>query len=225
MQELQNKLQYSFRDKSLLEKALTHPSAVAETKLMSNQRLEFLGDAVLQLIISEDIYLGLPGLAEGALSKLRSQIVCADSLFTAGANCGLSDYLILGKGEELSGGRTKKNIIADAMESLIGAIFLDGGFEAAKSFVLFALKDIIVMAKSGQLTYDYKTTLQELAQSWETGELLYELIRVEGPEHDQVFFSRAVLGKRKFSIAEGRSRKQSEQNAAEIALRELKISH
>ncbi|MDR2520232.1 MAG: ribonuclease III [Eubacteriaceae bacterium] len=223
MNELEKRLQYRFRNESLLITALTHPSAVNETKAESNQRLEFLGDAVLQLAISSYIYKKEPQLNEGALSKLRSMIVCADSLYLAASEMSLAGSLILGKGEELNGGRTKKNILADTVESVIGAIFLDSGFHAAEKFILRALSAVIAQAMEGSLTYDYKTTLQEYAQSQEGGELVYELIRIEGPEHEQRFFSRAVLGSRRFPEAAGNNRKQSEQNAAENALRELRI--
>ncbi|MCL1913863.1 MAG: ribonuclease III [Eubacteriaceae bacterium] len=223
MDRLQDRIGYCFKDMSLLETSLTHSSAVNEFKKESNQRLEFLGDAVMQLAVSSFIFLNLPELDEGALSKTRSLIVCADSLFIAAKKIGLHDFLILGKGEEMSGGRNKKNIVADALESLIGAVFLDGGYEAAEKFLLSALSDVIRMALAGELTYDYKTTLQELAQSLDVGKLSYELLGVNGPEHDQVFCSRAVLGKRVFGEANGHSRKQSEQNAAENALKELGI--
>ena len=203
--------------------AMTHSSAVNELKTASNQRLEFLGDSVLQLIISSYIYKKLPKQNEGALSKLRSLVVCSDSLLSAASDIGLNKYIILGKGEELSGGREKKNIIADAFESLIGAIYLDGGYQTAEDFVLKTLMNVIDKAVKGTLTYDFKTTLQEYAQSLEGTELSYELLRTEGPEHEQIFYSRAVLGNRGFTEACGRNRKQSEQNAAENALRELKI--
>ncbi|MCL1802395.1 MAG: ribonuclease III [Eubacteriaceae bacterium] len=221
--ELEELLRYHFKDSDLLRKALTHPSAVNETKAESNQRLEFLGDAVLQLAISANIYEAHPDLNEGSLSKIRSMIVCADSLYIGANGISLSDFLILGKGEELNGGRSKKNILADSFESVIGAIFLDGGFDAAEEFIIYSLSDIISQASDGSLTYDYKTTLQEYAQALDAGELEYELVRIEGPEHEQIFYSRAVLGNRAFGEAFGHNRKHSEQNAAELALRELKV--
>jgi len=223
MKGLESRLGYTFRDAGLLTTALTHPSSVNETKAESNQRLEFLGDAVLQLAISTYIYNNEPSMHEGALSKIRSMIVCADSLYIAAGNLGLSSSLILGKGEELNGGRHKKNILADSFEAVTGAIYLDGGYEPANDFILRSLENIIAAAMSGTLTYDYKTALQEYAQGISDVELSYELIKVEGPEHEQVFHSRAVLGGRAFPVAKGRNRKQSEQNAAEQALRELRL--
>jgi ribonuclease-3 len=123
----------------------------------------------------------------------------------------------------MNGGRSKKNILADTFESIIGAIYLDGGYDVSEKFILSALANVIRAALDGSLTYDYKTTLQEYAQSHGQGELTYELIKVEGPEHEQTFYSRVLLGERCFSEAEGHNRKQSEQNAAELALRELHI--
>ena len=223
MEELEKRLGYKFNNSGLLMNAMTHSSAVNELKTASNQRLEFLGDSVLQLIISSYIYKKLPKQNEGALSKLRSLVVCSDSLLSAANDIDLNKYIILGKGEELSGGRDKKNIIADAFESLIGAIYLDGGYHTAENFVLKTLMNVIDKAIKGTLTYDFKTTLQEYAQSLEDTELSYELLRTEGPEHEQIFYSRVVLGNRVFRESCGRNRKQSEQNAAENALRELKI--
>ena len=216
-------MDYRFADKALLKTALTHSSAINEHKATSNQRLEFLGDAVLQLIISTYLYRLMPKDNEGVLSKLRSLIVCADSLFVAAEEIHLNDFLILGKGEELSGGRDKKNIMADAFESMIGAIYLDGGYSSAERFVMDKLADIIQRAASGRLTYDFKTTLQEYVQANAMGELSYELICVTGPEHDQTFTSRAVIGGEAYGEARGHNRKQSEQNAAELVLRGLKI--
>jgi ribonuclease-3 len=223
VKELEDRIGYRFKNEKLLLTAMTHSSAVNELKSESNQRLEFLGDSVIQLVISTYIYENLPSMNEGALSKLRSLIVCADSLHMAASLLPLSDFLILGKGEQMSGGRGKKNIIADAFESLVGSIYLDGGYEPARLFIMDSLKTVIEMAVSGELTYDYKTTLQELAQSLDAGKLVYELMRIEGPEHDQAFFSRVLLGKRAFNESMGHNRKQSEQNAAEYALRELGV--
>lgn len=221
--ELEQNINYFFADKSLIHTALTHSSAINEQKTTSNQRLEFLGDAVLQILISDYLYITLPEDNEGALSKLRSLIVCADSLYAASLPIGLNKYLILGKGEEMSGGRDKKNIIADAFESLVGAIYLDGGYERAEEFVMRALDSIIQSAVKGRLTYDYKTTLQEYVQGNFTEELHYEVVRIEGPEHNQTFYSRALIGRRPYGVASGHNRKQSEQNAAEITLRELGV--
>ena len=217
--KLEERIGYDFKDKNILLNSLIHSSAINEMKLESNQRLEFLGDSVLQLVISSYIYNCLPTMNEGNLSKLRSLIVCADSLYIAAGNFELNEFIILGRGEQMNGGNRKKNIIADAFESLIGAIYLDGGYDCAKDFIMKALGEITQKAISGKLTYDFKTMLQECIQAKNSGELSYELVEVKGPDHNQTFYSRAIIGDRKYEIAKGHSRKQSEQNAAEIALK------
>ena len=217
--KLEERIGYHFNDKNILLVSLIHSSAINEMKLESNQRLEFLGDSVLQLVISSYIYNCLPTMNEGNLSKLRSLIVCADSLYIAASSFELNEFIILGRGEQMNGGNKKKNIIADAFESLIGAIYLDGGYDCAKEFIMKTLGEITQKAISGKLTYDFKTMLQECIQSKNSGELSYELVEVKGPDHNQTFYSRAVIGDRKYEIAKGHSRKQSEQNAAEIALK------
>jgi ribonuclease-3 len=223
LSEFEEKIGYHFHDSAVLITALTHSSAIKETKMQSNQRLEFLGDAVLQLIVSTYLYRMLPQEGEGTLSKVRSLIVCADSLHVAAQKIGLSEYLILGKGEELSGGREKKNIAVDAFESIIGAIYLDGGYAQAECFVFEQLGNLIQNALHGRLTYDYKTMLQEYAQANDVGDLSYLLVRVSGPEHDRTFYSTVVLNGGTFPEGLGQNRKQSEQHAAEMALRKLKL--
>ena len=223
LENFETNIGYKFKNTELLNTALTHSSAINEQKNTSNQRLEFLGDAVLQIIISDYLYNLLPNENEGTLSKLRSLIVCADSLHVVSLPIMLNEYIILGRGELLSGGRNKKNIIADAYESVVGAIYLDGGYDFARDFVMNTLRDIIEKAVSGRLTYDYKTTLQEYVQGKIGENLSYQLMGVEGPEHDQTFYSRVVIGSRTFDSASGHNRKQSEQNAAQLALRELGV--
>ncbi len=218
----EDKLGYKFKNKDLLKEALIHCSAINETHKKSNQRLEFLGDAVLQLCVSTHMYNNFPDYDEGALSKLRSLLVCADSLYISATDINLSEYIVLGKGEEHSGGRKKKNILADAFESLIGAIYLDGGFDAADRFILTNHHEVIQRALSGNLTYDYKTMLQEYIQSHELGHLEYKLVNMIGPEHDRTFVSCAVLEDKAFPLAKGHNKKESEQSAAQNALIELK---
>ena len=221
--KLQKSIGYQFINEELLKTALVHSSAVKQYKRMSNQRLEFLGDAVLQLVISSYLYMKLDGENEGALSKCRSLIVCTDSLYKSALKIGLNDYLLLGKGEENNGGRTKRSIIADAFESLIGAIYIDGGLNAAEEFIMDKRDDIIKTAVDGSLRYDYKTLLQEYAQSHEMGDLTYELKRVDGPEHDQVFYSCVKINGCEYPVASGKNRKHSEQNAAKLALEHMKV--
>ena len=211
-------MQYVFRDKNLLNKALTHSSASAENGGESNQRLEFLGDAVLQLCISEYIFDKLKNDAEGELSKIRSMIVCADSLAVTARQIGLDKCIILGKGEEHSGGRHKKNILADALESVTAAVYLDGGFDSAAAMIMRIHLPVINAAVNGKLTYDYKTALQEYVQTRGLGELSYELCATEGPEHDRTFTSVARVDAVNYAPFAGHNKKESEQGAARNAL-------
>lgn len=220
---LEKNIGYRFKNRGILKTALIHSSAVNQCHTMSNQRLEFLGDAVLQLVISDYLYNVMDGEDEGALSKCRSLIVCTDSLFSVAKEIELNRFLMLGKGEELSGGRDKKNILADAFESLTGSIYLDGGIDVVRDFIMDKLANIIKTAIEGSLLYDYKTMLQEYVQSQDLGALSYALVEITGPEHDQRFSSQAVVNAHAYSVGNGRSRKQSEQKAAENALKEMKI--
>lgn len=217
LNNFEENLGYVFKDRSLLVNALTHSSRASEEGMQSNERLEFLGDAVLQLIISEYIYDHKKIEDEGVLSKMRALVVCSDSLAVTGKKLGVDLFLRLGKGEEMSGGRSKKNIIADAMESIIAAIFLDGGYAEAERFILSHHREIIEAAVCGSLKYDYKTTLQEYVQSMKLGELVYELVAETGPDHDKTFTSRAVIGKRTFPESSAHNKKQSENSAAHLA--------
>lgn len=225
IKELEKHIGYTFKNIDLLVTALTHSSAVNEYNLVSNQRLEFLGDAVLQLCVSTDLYKEHESDDEGALSKLRALIVCADSLSITSKKIHLDEYIILGKGEEHSGGRKKKNILADALESLIAAIYLDGGFAAAEEFVRNQHRAIISEALSGQLVYDYKTKLQEYVQSHKMGELTYELVQTKGPEHDMEFTTRVVIAGVEYPLATAHNKKQSEHKAAGLALKILETEN
>ena len=209
---------YHFRNRDLLIRALTHSSRAAEEGSASNERLEFLGDAVLELIISDCIFGNDELRDEGALSKLRALIVCSDSLDMTARRIGLDRLLRLGRSEEASGGRNKKALTEDAMESLIGAIYLDSGLDSARDFVVRTHLPVIESAVSGHLTYDYKTTLQEKVLHDRLGELSYELVGETGPDHNKTFTSRAVLSGVAYPAASGASIKKSEQNAARILL-------
>ena len=209
---------YHFKNRELLIRALTHSSKASEEGTSSNERLEFLGDAVLELIISDYIFSNGSLKDEGALSKLRALIVCSDSLDLTARRIGLDRLLRLGRSEEASGGRQKKALTEDAMESLIGAIYLDSGFESARDFVMRNHFPVIESAVSGGLTYDYKTTLQEKVLRDRLGELSYELVGESGPDHSKTFISRAVLSGVAYPAASGASIKKSEQNAAKILL-------
>ncbi|MBQ9927136.1 MAG: ribonuclease III [Lachnospiraceae bacterium] len=211
--ELEKKIGYEFKDKSLLRQALTHSSFSNEqriNKLKNYERLEFLGDAVLELVSSKFFFTENPDMTEGQMTKMRSSMVCEQALAFCAKDIQLGDYLLLGKGEEATGGRMRESIIADVMEAIIGAIYLDGGFEEAERFILkFILSDL----GSKQLFYDSKTILQEKIQK-EGKSLVYELIEEIGPDHDKQFTVEAVVDGKALSRGVGRTKKAAEQKAA-----------
>lgn len=212
---------YAFRDSSLLLRALTHSSYVNETGqdyCMNNERLEFLGDAVFDAIISDHLYNRLDGVEEGHLTKLRAAIVCEASLAECAARLRVGEHLRLGKGEEHTGGRMRQSIIADAMEAIIGAVYLDGGWDKVKGFVLSAFKNTIEEAVAGKLNFDYKTALQERFQAH--GEVLiqYKVVKEEGPDHDKTFFVTLSVDGKEIGFGSGHSKKEAEQKAARKAM-------
>ena len=214
MKRLEETIGYRFRDPGLLELALTHSSYAhehyAEGK-RDNERLEFLGDAVLELVSSDYLYSHHEKYPEGELTKLRASIVCEPTLAICAEEISLGSYLRLGKGEESTGGRRRASITSDAMEALIGAIYLDGGFASAKEFVSkFVLNDL----DSKQLFYDSKTILQEIVQRDFAKPLSYELISEEGPDHDKRFRVCAVIGTVHYGEGIGHTKKAAQQIAA-----------
>lgn len=218
IEELEQKIRYSFRDKRLLERALTHSSSANERKINKTEdyeRLEFLGDAVLELVSSEHIYREHPEMSEGKMTKFRSSIVCEPALAFCAREIGVEQYILLGRGEEATGGRTRDSIISDVMEAIIGAVYLDSGLEEARDFIhRFILSDL----ENKQLFYDAKTILQELVQKENMGALRYELVREDGPEHDKTFVVEAYIGEKKAGDGTGHSKKAAEQKAAYEAL-------
>jgi ribonuclease-3 len=219
---LEEKIGYEYKDKTLIRQAMTHTSFANEqkiNKLQSYERVEFLGDAVLEMVSSEFFYFKYPQTPEGNLTKMRASAVCEQALAITARELGLGDYLLLGKGEEATGGRKRDSIIADAVEALIGSIYLDGGIEPAKKFILeFVLNDL----ETKQLFYDAKSIVQEIIQTKKLGEFHYELIGQEGPDHEKVFKTQAVLNGERVGYGEGHSKKLSEQNAAYEALLKLR---
>ena len=217
LEELENKLGYHFHDRRLLEHALCHSSYANERhwdRLQNNERLEFLGDAVLELATSEFLYQNYPTMPEGEATRTRASIVCEQTLALCARDLGLGEWLRLGKGEELTGGRDRDSITSDAMEALLGAIYLDGGFANAKEFVHhFILNDI----EHKKLFYDSKTILQELIQGRHE-QLSYELIDESGPDHDKQFTVAVLVDDERVSEGEGHTKKAAEQQAAYQAL-------
>ena len=214
-------IQYQFNNIGLLKNALTHSSYANEKKTgnyKDNERLEFLGDAVLELTSSEFIYTGNPDMNEGKMTRLRASLVCEPTLAMCARQIHLQEYIMLGKGEDLTGGRTRDSIISDALEALIGAIYLDGGFANAKEFIhRFVLNDL----ENKQLFYDSKTILQEVVQAHGL-EVEYELTGEEGPEHDKKFHVIAKAGDLFVVKGTGHTKKAEQQQAAYNALLHLK---
>lgn len=222
LDDFSERIGYRFSDRSLLIRALTHSSKAGEEGSRSNERLEFLGDAVLSLVISAYIFSHEKLSDEGGLSRLRALIVRSESLSTTGRKIGLDRMIRLGRSEEVSGGRNKRNIIEDAFESLVGAVYLDGGYDAARDMIFRVHSDIIEEAVEGKLSYDYKTVLQEKVFGEKLGDLSYVLTGSSGPDHRRVFESAVCIAGKMYPSAKGMSKKESEQNAARIALEILK---
>ena len=222
LKKFQREIGYEFRNPELLIQALRHSSYANERrmeKLSDNERLEFLGDAVLELVTSEFLYHGYKNIPEGALTKKRASIVCEQTLALCTKEIHLGDYIFLGRGEDATGGRQRKSILSDAMEAVIGAIFLDGGLTNAKEFIhRFVLTDI----ENKSLFYDSKTILQEWVQANCEEELQYVVVKEDGPDHAKVFGVEARIGDETVGCGEGSSKKVAEQEAAYDALLLLK---
>lgn len=222
MCQLQNELNFIFKDITLLNGALTHSSYANEhrkTNMIHNERLEFLGDSVLNLAVSDYIYKKYPYYPEGNLTKIRATVVCESALALIAKKIKLGDYLLLGKGEEATGGRNRDSILADALEALIGAMYLDKGFRDVQRFVIRLLeKEIIEASKKGELFIDYKTKLQETLQRNRKSSIEYKIVKEEGPDHDKKFHILALIDKEEFGRGYGRSKKEAEQRAAKEVL-------
>lgn len=221
---LQSKLQYMFNDISLLKLALTHKSYAyeqsGEKKKIYNERIEFLGDAILEHIISDKLYNYKEELSEGEMTKKRAAIVCEASLSQAMQRINGQDYIYLGKCEKTTNGKTKDAIIADAFESILGAIYIDGGYDIARDVCLNLLDvEIKTVLSGGNLNIDYKTRLQEILQRDGNVKIEYITIKEEGPEHDKKFTVELLFNGEKIGEGCGKSKKQAEQNAAKHALK------
>ena len=217
IKELEEKIGYEFKKKELIWQALTHSSFSNEQKInkyKNYERLEFLGDAVLELLSSQFFFETYPDMPEGEMTKLRSSMVCELALAYCARDISLGDYLLLGKGEEITGGRTRDSIISDVMEAVIGALYLDGGLSEADAFVK---KYILSELESKQLFYDSKTILQEEVQR-DGQSLTYELVSETGPDHDKVFMVEARIDGQTVGKGQGRNKKSAQQQAAYQAL-------
>lgn len=206
------------KKEDLINMALTHPSYAQEKNAAANnQRLEFLGDAVLNLVVAEYLYCHFGSKAEGELTKIRARVVCEKALVTVADRLDLGKYLLLGRGEEMSGGRRRNSILADAAEAVIGAVYLDQGYEAARDFIVKHLEDIINETARGDY-YDYKSRLQELVQAYDKDNVTYSIIEEFGPAHDKTFVTGVYYRGKLLAQGSGKSKKEAEQKAAESAL-------
>lgn len=219
MRKLQDQVGYRYRNEKLLQTALTHSSYANESKgrLSSNERLEFLGDAVLSIVTADYLYRNHPELPEGELTKQRAALVCEKSLCGFAKELGLGEYLLLGRGEKHSGGAERPSILADAFEAVIASIYLDGGMEQARAFVLRFISRADAERRPRAFK-DYKTTLQEIIQQNPEEKLEYVLVGESGPDHDKHFVSEVRLNSNILSRGGGRSKKEAEQEAARLAL-------
>ena len=219
MERLEKNLKYTFKNKELLINALAHTSYTNEKKngMNSNERLEFLGDSVLSIIVSEYIYKNFPNLPEGQLTRLRASLVCERALCNFSKQLGVGEYLLLGKGEKANGGAERPSILADAFEAILAAIYLDGGMEPAKNHVLRFIKNELSHLENDNFK-DYKTELQEIIQRNPEEKLTYVLTGETGPDHDKCFTVEVHLNSNVIGEGSGHSKKNAEQAAAKKAL-------
>ena len=225
MNKFEQLIGYKFNNPNLLERALTHSSYNKEknTKHQDNERLEFLGDAFFDAIVSAELFKMMKGVTEGKLTKTRALVVCENSLAKSARKLGLGQYIYMGHGEEVGGGREKDSILADAMEAVIGAIYLDGGFEPTEKFVLKYFSETIKDAAEGKLFSDYKSEVQEFIQkNGRNLAITYKTVKEEGPAHDKTFFVNLSYDGNILGEGSGKSKKEAEQQAAKAALARLK---
>lgn len=223
MNELESKLKYVFKDKALLQTAMNHSSYANEHRsqsVSSNERLEFLGDSVLGQVVASYLFINFPELPEGQMTRLRAELVCEQSLFEVAKSLELGKYICLGRGEEHSGGRNRESILADAVEAVIAALYLDGGLDVAAAFIDRNILSRMDSLRTG-ITGDWKTALQELIQHNPGSTLEYELESESGPDHNKTFTVRVTLDGRTIGCGSGHTKKEAEQNAARSGLKEL----
>ncbi|TQQ84633.1 ribonuclease III [Peptacetobacter hominis] len=219
---LEDVIGYRFKNRDYVLEALTHSSYSNENKnFRYNERMEFLGDSVLGIVISDYIFKKETSVPEGELTKLRANIVCEESLSRAARKIDLGSHLLLGKGEEITGGRERKSILADAFEALIASIYLDGGMEPASKFILSNLRNIIKDSIDGKMYKDYKTQLQEELQKNGASNIWYRLIEEIGPDHNKTFVMMAGVNEKSLGSGSGKSKKEAEQDAARAALENI----
>ncbi len=228
LKELEAYIGYRFDDRGLLDNALTHRSFVNENSALpckDNERLEFLGDAVLELTVSDMLMKKFPDYAEGELSKLRASVVNEQPLATLARRFRIGEFLLLGKGEEASGGRTKSSLLANAFESVVAALYLDGGFDRTAAFIGRLFEPLIEAGALAAVYRDYKTAAQEICQNLFRELPRYLMISETGPDHEKRFETSLIIGERVIATGMGRSKKEAEQQAAKKALEMLQSSN
>lgn len=226
LSELEQKINYAFKKIYLLDRAMTHSSYANQYNLSymeHNERMEFLGDSVLGLVVSEYIFKKYRNKPEGKLTKIRANIVCEASLYERAKRIDLGEYLQLGKGEEITGGRERASILADAYEALIAAIYIDGGIESSREFIIPRFVDAIESVVNKEGFKDYKSRLQEHVQKDPSSTIKYETVGEEGPDHNKVFFVNVCINNSLAGKGSGKSKKEAEQEAARSALVSLGV--
>jgi len=221
IEKLEKDISYTFKNKELLKNALTHTSYAYEHKVESNEKLEFLGDSILEFVSSEYMYLKYKNLKEGEMTKVRATVVCEESLYKIACKHNFSDFLILGKSEVISGGNQRPAILADSVEAVIAAIYIDGGLEPAKKFIIENLKDEIESATKNVGKKDYKTVLQEELQKNGDVKIEYEILKETGPDHDKTFEAQVSLNGKALAQGKGKSKKEAEMQAAKKVLENM----
>ena len=221
MREIEESIGYIFKNKNLLKNALTHTSYAYENNVESNEKLEFLGDSILEFISSKYIYKNYPNLKEGEMTKVRAEVVCEESLYKVAKKHHFSDFLYLGKSECLSHGKNKPAILADSVEAVIAAIYFDGGLEKAEKFIIENLNEAIEISTKHVGMKDHKTVLQEKLQENGNVKIEYEVVKSIGPDHDKTFFVEVFCNGEKLAQGNGKTKKQAEMQAAENALKKI----
>lgn len=229
LRSLEDNLNYKFNNRKLLALAMTHSSYANEYKMgivENNERLEFLGDAILSLVVSQYLYKKYPNHPEGELTKIRAKVVCESSLAYAAKKIEIGKFLLLGKGEEATGGRVRESILADAAEAMVGAVYMDSDFETANSILLSNFEsDIVHAVAKGDLFIDFKTELQEMVQKKGKSTMEYVVVKEEGPDHDKRFYIDVIVNNESIGSGRGRNKKDAEQMAAKEALIRLGVFH
>ena len=220
--KLENNIGYKFKDKNLLINALTHTSYAFERHIESNEKLEFLGDSILEFISSKYIYKNFPNLKEGEMTKVRATVVCEDSLYKIAKKHNFSDFLYLGKSERANNKEVRPAIMADSVEAVIAALYFDAGLEEAERFIVENLKDEIELASKHVGEKDYKTVLQEILQQHGEVKIEYDIIKEEGPDHDKTFTAQIKYNDKPLAIGIGKTKKSAQMEAAKKAIEDIK---